>query len=131
MDCAAKALSELLLTTRSTDVVYHMENPIRQSWHDTLTFLATQLDLPSADLLPFSDWIERVCATSDKTADKNPAKKLARFFRADFQHMACGNVILGTERLTKISPTLQGMDTVSNETVANYVNYWRRVGFLD
>ena len=130
MDCAAETLSELLLTTHPTNIVYHLENPIRQSWRDVLTVLAAQMNIPNADLLPFDNWLEAVCAITDGVTDENPAKKLAEFFKMDFIHMACGNVILDTKRAREVSPTLRGMGTISNETIAAYVDHWRSVGFL-
>lgn len=55
---------------------------------------------------------------------------LAEFFRQDFQHMSGGEVILGTDRAQSISATLRGMDAVTGDLVASYVDHWRRRGFL-
>lgn len=109
------------------ELVHHLENPIRQSWHDTLVILASKLNLT---LLPFNDWLEKVCLLTDKSPDQNPAKKLAGFFKTEFRHMACGNVILDTMRMRGFSETLRGMNMVGQETVVSYVDYWKSIGFL-
>lgn len=130
VDCATETLSELLLTTVPTQLVYHLENPVRQSWHDVLTDFASQLNLPNTDLLPFDDWLQRVCTAAEDIDSENPAKKLADFFKSDFRHMACGNVILDTSNLRAISPTLRGVGAVDQATLGSYVDYWRSIGFL-
>ena len=127
MDCAAEAISELLLTTRPTDLVYHLENPVRQSWRDALTLIASRLGLSDTDLLPFDDWLKSVSLSA---GDENPAKLLVDFFEADFKHMACGNVILGTENARKVSSTLRKMDVIGDRTVAAYIDQWKSIGFL-
>lgn len=130
VDSAAEVLSEILLATCPVHLVYHLENPVRQSWHDTLVILASKLKLCHEDFLPFEEWLEEVCRVKDNAAEDNPAKKLADFFKRDFIRMVSGEVILGTECARKMSPTLQLMDAVSPETIAGYVDHWRNVGFL-
>ena len=130
MDSAAQVLSDLLLTGRPTKLVYHLENPVRQSWCDALAVLASKLNLSEANSLPFNEWFDVVCATRDEASDDNPVKKLAEFFRVDFERMSSGKVILGTEGARQDSRTLRDMDEVSNETIAAYVDHWKTVGFL-
>ncbi|MCJ1243592.1 hypothetical protein MMC30_000789 [Trapelia coarctata] len=127
VDCAAEAISELLLTTRPTDLVYHLENPVRQPWQDALTLIASKLGFSDTDLLPFDDWLDTV---SMSAGDENPAKLLIDFFKADFRHMACGNVMLSTENAQKVSSTLREMDVISDATISAYIDRWRSIGFL-
>ena len=115
------------MSTRLNDLVYHLENPVRQSWRDALTLIASKLGLSDTDLLPFDDWLETV---SMSAGDANPAKLLIDFFQADFKHMACGKVILGTENARKVSSTLRKMDVIGESTIAAYVDQWRSIGFL-
>lgn len=130
VDRAANAVTDILLTTPSTETVYHLENPVRQSWHEVLSVLARNLDLHKAEFLPFDDWLDAVRTSTDDAAETNPAKQLAEFFKTDFRHMACGNVILDTEKARKASAALRSIDVVSDETIAAYINDWRRIGFL-
>ena len=133
MDSTAETLSELLLTPQPVDLIYHLENPVRQSWYDILTTLASKLGIPSAEFLPFDEWMDRVGAfAADKGSkdDRSAATMLAEFFKQDFQHMSGGNVILDTARARSISATLRGMDAVEAELVASYVDQWKRIGFL-
>jgi thioester reductase-like protein len=133
VDSAAEALSELLLTPHPVNSIYHLENPVRQSWHDVLTTLAYKLDISSTEFLPFDEWMDRVsdfAADKGTKEDRSAAMMLAEFFKHDFQHMSGGNVILDTARARAISHTLRGMDAVEGELVASYVDQWRKMGFL-
>ncbi|KAA6412420.1 MAG: NRPS-like enzyme [Lasallia pustulata] len=127
VDCAAHAVSELLLDTNCLELVYHMENPVRQSWRDTLEVLGARLNLSDADYIPFSKWLEKVCASTD---DGNPAKNLAEFFANDFERMSGGSLILSTEKARKVSSTLRMMAVVSKQTTEAYIDRWKTAGFL-
>ncbi|KAI9375907.1 hypothetical protein BJX61DRAFT_548427 [Aspergillus egyptiacus] len=117
---AAQSITELLLTPTPPELVYHIENPVRQSWHDLLTLLASELDIQQA--LPMDDWLKRISETAD---EPNPAKKLYGFFARDFLRMACGEVIMGTDNARRVSVTLRGLDAVGGDVVRLYVGYWR------
>lgn len=137
VDCSAEVLSETLLTTvaQPTDLVYHLENPVRLSWHDILSIFASKLAFPNAEFLPFHEWLDKICAVADDIdaagMDGNPAKRLADFFRGEFEHMSCGNISLDMERTRKVSPVLRSMGAVSDETIAAYIDQWRASGFLE
>ena len=107
--------------------MYHIENPIRQSWRDTLDTFASKLELSTHDYLPFSEWLQLVCANSN---EGNPSKILAEFFEHDFIRMSSGNLILGTEKARNVSKTLRKSTEVSKETIGLYVDQWRAAGFL-
>lgn len=131
VDCAAEVLSELLLTTQPYHPVYHLENPMRQSWHDVLTVLGSRMGLGDKDFLSLDEWLDRVLRLEDDPSDGiNSAKQLGDFFRKDFAHMAGGGVVLGTEKARSASPTLDHMDVVSDDTIAAFIDEWRRIGFL-
>ena len=130
MECAAEAMSDILLNEYTNNLVYHLENPIRQPWHDTLAVLASILDLPNTEIIPFNDWLKKICALGDDLTNENPAKKLTEFFERDFKHMACGNVILDTSKTRTVSPILRTLRAVSPEVIASYICYWRKIGYL-
>ena len=110
-------------------MIYHLENPVRQPWQDVLALVADKLNLQTVDIVPFEEWIEAVRTCTDDI-DANPANKLAEFFEVDFRHMACGNVILDTEKARKASSTLRNMDVVSHKVIAASIDRWKRIGFL-
>ncbi|CEL05016.1 hypothetical protein ASPCAL06138 [Aspergillus calidoustus] len=123
---AASAICEILLSPTPLSLIHHLENPIRQSWHDLLRILSDELNIPQ--ILPIDQWLDRVWNTPIE--NNNPAKKLYDFFADDFLRMACGEVVMGTECARGVSRTLRGMDAVSAETARGYVRYWRGVGLL-
>ncbi|KAL4973660.1 hypothetical protein BDW66DRAFT_153612 [Aspergillus desertorum] len=127
VDIAAQGITELLLSSAPASLVYHIENPIRQSWHDMLQSIAAELHLSTPDLLPWDEWQQKVAAAGDAG---NPAKKLQDFFANDFIRMGCGEVVLGTDSARKESATLRGVDAVSETTVRGYLKYWMEIGWL-
>lgn len=118
---------DLLFDPAYRGTMYHVENPIRQSWRDTLEIFASNLMLSDADYMPFNKWLKEVCA---RESEGNPAKNLAEFFEHDFERMSCGKLILGTELARKVSSTLRRSTAVSKETIESYVKQWRAAGFL-
>ena len=83
--------------------------------------------------MPYDEWLERVLAftSDDDDANANPAKKLAEFFENDFRHMSGGQVVLDTGRARSVSGCLRGQGEVDEEVVRGYVEYWRRVGWVE
>ena len=130
VDTAAQVLSEILLATHGTNMIYHIENPIRQSWHDALSVIASKIGVQDTDFLPYDAWIDRICGPMASMTSNNPAANLADFFRTDFQRMSSGHVILGTDCTRQVSPTLRNMDVVSNHTIEAYIDFWKSHGFL-
>lgn len=130
MDSAAETLSELLLSKETTKMAYHLENPIRQSWHDALETLAPELGLSNTGFIPFRDWLDKVCAVPDEMGDKVPAKKLEDFFRRDFEHMACGSIVLDTKNTRDVSATLRNLSHIRGELLVSYIRYWKSIGYL-
>ncbi|KAL2812958.1 hypothetical protein BJX63DRAFT_432247 [Aspergillus granulosus] len=125
VDLAASVINEILLSPTPLDLIYHLENPVRQSWHDVLQILSAELGISQA--LPMDQWLERVWNTP---VENNPAKILYDFFANDFVRMACGEVIMGTENVRRVSKTLRDMDVVLPCTVGDYVKYWKGIGLL-
>jgi hypothetical protein len=123
---AATSISEILLSPTPLSLIHHLENPIRQSWHDLLQILCAELGI--SQTIPMDQWLDRVWNTPIET--NNPAKKLYDFFADDFVRMACGEVVMGTETARSVSKTLKGMDAVSQETIRGYLRYWKDVELL-
>ena len=130
VDVVAAAIGELLLVVDAPRAVYHVENPVRQSWGDALDVLAAALGLAGVERLPLDAWLERVRAGADADDAANPAKGLADFFRDDFERMACDGVALGTDAARAVSATLRRVGIVEDVVIRRYIEYWNRVGHL-
>lgn len=134
VDCAAESLSQLLLAPASeiTKMVYHLENPIRQSTLEIMAIVASRLGLQGEKLLPFAEWLDKVCAAREESGEgvlnPNPANKLAGFFKKDFERM--GDVVMDTTAARRVSPTLARMDALGADVIAMYIDYWKRCGYL-
>ncbi|KAG2419498.1 hypothetical protein HFD88_004294 [Aspergillus terreus] len=102
VDTAATVLAELLLDPQPLQLVYHLENPIRQGWREVMDVLMKETGVQTS--VPMGEWIERV--KSSPTGD-NPAQKLISFLEEDFERMSCGGIILSTETTRRASPTLR------------------------
>lgn len=130
VDYAAQALVELLFASSSEQFMFHLENPIRQSWHEVLTTVASELKIAETSFLPYREWLARVLAIPDNRIHENPAKKLAGFFAGDFEHMASGGIIMDTGKAREASGCLRGMNAIDEDLISAYVARWRGAGFL-
>ncbi|RMD39763.1 hypothetical protein DV735_g5370, partial [Chaetothyriales sp. CBS 134920] len=116
VDDAATCMSEILFASPGRGSVYHLENPLRQSWADAMDGLAAELQVKQ--LISMSEWQDRVAHKPD---DGNPAKKLLSFFQHEFEHNASGAVVMDTSRSRQVSPTLASMQPVEASTISSYV----------
>jgi len=131
-------MAELLLLTATSDTgllpsspqIFHLENPIRQSWADVLDVLVPELSVTNSSIIPYAEWLAKVLAVPDEKINANPAKKMADFFQRDFEHMAGGQIVMSTESTRKASPCLRNCDAVGGDIIRDYVRGWREVGFL-
>ncbi len=71
--------------------IYHMENPARQEWTAVIDNLSDILGIP---ILDYGEWLERVRGNEQMN-------KLIGFLERDFERMASGGVVLGTEEARK------------------------------
>ncbi|TVY85269.1 Citrinin polyketide synthase [Lachnellula suecica] len=127
----AATLGELLLGNEAAYPIYHIENPVRQSWPEMLVVLAQALGIPEGNLLPYDEWIRRVREFPPSlAASENPAARLVEFFNTDFLRMACGGMVLDTAHSREHSGTLRNCEPISKELVLKYVKYWKEMGFL-
>ncbi|KAL2812451.1 hypothetical protein BDW59DRAFT_167804 [Aspergillus cavernicola] len=128
VDTVAATLSELLLHPDvPASPIYHIENPIRQSWSAMLQILADALDAPS--IIPFKDWIRRV-RQFPGSVEGNPAARLVGFLDEQFVAMSCGGLVLDTACSQRDSPSLAKSQAVSEDLVRLYVRRWKEIGFL-
>lgn len=134
VDAVAGVCADLVLGETTKGGIYHVDNPIRQPWSEMLPLLAQELGIPASNIVPFEEWIRRVRAFPSTGSagkdDLNPAKRLVDFLEADFQRMSCGGVLLRTERSCSDSETMRNVGPVDDATVRQYVQSWKRSGFL-
>ncbi|KAL8823834.1 MAG: hypothetical protein Q9191_005512 [Dirinaria sp. TL-2023a] len=124
VDRAAQVAAEILLGTGLRELVYHLENPIRQSWPDMCTVIERSLSLQVGRRLPFQEWLDKMLA------GKGSSESLKDFFQNHFLHMACGSLILDTKAARNVSLTLKSAGAVDMATVELYLDFWRKSGFF-
>lgn len=110
--------------------VYHIDNPVGQPWKNMSAVLAAALEIPSHGIIPFQDWVKRV-RQSPLSEKENPAARVIGFLESHFERMACGGIILDTERSSADSETMARQGPVSDEVVRSYVSAWKMSGFLE
>ncbi|KAI0173495.1 putative polyketide synthase [Hypoxylon sp. FL1284] len=110
--------------------VYHIDNPVGQPWKDMGTVLAPALGVPPHGIIPFQDWVKRV-RQSSLSEKENPAARVIGFLEGHFERMACGGIVLDTQRSGEDSETMAAQGPVSDEVVRSYVAAWKVTGFLN
>lgn len=126
----AATLGELLIGDTTAYPIYHIENPVRQSWRDMIPILAEALGVPQANTISYKEWIRRVREFPPSLVSENPAARLVDFFNDDFERMSCGGLILDTAHSKEHSDTFRGLEAVGEELVLKYIQAWKETGFL-
>lgn len=124
----AATLSDLVLSDRAPYPIYHIENPVGQPWREMTATLADALHIPSKNVIPFGEWIERVRAAPQRN---NPASTLLDFLDDNFLRMSCGRLVLDTKKTLEHSETLAAVGPVSEEVARKYIHIWKEIGFLN
>ena len=123
----AGILSDLVLADNVPYPIYHVENPVGQSWREMTSILAEALHIPPKNVIPFQEWIERVRNAPQKN---NPASTLLEFLEDNFLRMSCGGLVLDTKKTLEHSKTLREVGPVSETVARKYIHIWREIGFL-
>ncbi|EFX04833.1 polyketide synthase [Grosmannia clavigera kw1407] len=121
VDRSAHVMVDLLNIDNRADAteaypVYHVDNPVGQPWKDVLAVLADALGVPRDGIVPFSTWIQRVRQSSLSTSE-NPAMFVLGFLEGHFERMACGGIVLDTQRSSEHSKTMATEGPVQAEVV--------------
>jgi acyl transferase domain-containing protein/thioester reductase-like protein/acyl carrier protein len=109
--------------------VYHVDNPVGQPWKEMSVTLAAALGIPPSGIIPFEDWVKLVRNSTLSDAE-NPATRVIGFLESHFERMACGGIVLDTQRSSEHSKTMAAEGPVSAEVVRSYVSTWKMKGFL-
>ncbi|XXH03672.1 hypothetical protein Hte_010077 [Hypoxylon texense] len=123
VDRAAQSLVEMALHRGNVDRFVHLENPVRQSMSNAFTIMGYEMQLSSPILIPYEQWVKRV-------TEIGAIRGLELFFKDHFRDLAEGGVILDTTKARALSKTLAGSSGVGRELLIEYLNRWRRDGFL-
>ncbi|KAJ6069443.1 hypothetical protein N7499_011330, partial [Penicillium canescens] len=133
IDTAAKSIVEIL-SSRSEDplqnIIYHVENPIRQAWKPLLPILASKLRLKTPLPVSFGTWLERASSMACTEANLKFIHHLLPFLQAEFQVLSSGGVVLDTTRARRVSRSLRACNGLSIELLDLYLESWRREKFL-
>ncbi|WYZ36247.1 hypothetical protein EsH8_XI_000130 [Colletotrichum jinshuiense] len=126
VDQSAAAMAELLYVGSETAApepyspVYHIDNPVGQSWKDMSPVLADALGVPPEGIVPFRDWLRRV-SRSPLSERENPAARIIDFLDRNFKRMSCGGLILDTTKAQEHSKTMAGLGPVSSKVARGYI----------
>jgi hypothetical protein len=126
----AATLGELLMSSNASNFTFHIDNPSRQPWKEMITVLARELEVASANIVPYEQWTDRVKRFRGSTKD-NPALQLIDFFDNYFVPMSCGGLMLDTARTWEVSKTLRNMGPIGSKLVKKYIATWKQSGFLN
>ncbi|KAL9094756.1 MAG: hypothetical protein Q9165_003027 [Trypethelium subeluteriae] len=134
VNLSAAVVADLILNPNASHQVYHVDNPVGQPWKDMNQVLARALGIPdSTNNISFKEWVRRVRVSPLVPETENPAARpgMPDWLETNFERMACGGLILETQRAQEHSSTMaKDVGPVSAEMVAKFVEYWRKVGFL-
>lgn len=131
VDQVAGTLSDLLLGDATPNhPIYHIDNPVRQPWKEMIPILADALEIPRANIIPFSEWVRRVRQFPGNVEWDNPAAKLIEFLDDNFLRMSCGGLLLDTAKSREHSKALAAVGPVSGDVARKYIRYWKEIGFL-
>ncbi|KAE8395557.1 hypothetical protein BDV23DRAFT_178609 [Aspergillus alliaceus] len=129
VDAVAASVVEILLQSNIPHPVYHLDNPVRQPWQDMIPILASNLDIPATNIVPFSEWIRRVRSFPGSRED-NPASVMVDWLENNFERMSCGGLLLEPTKARQHSSTLARVGPVKEEITRRYFENWKKCGFL-
>lgn len=115
---------DVLLSPELPCLVYHLENPIRQSWPDLCTVLEHELSLKRENRMPFKTWLDKYMKTEEVSED------LVDFFQNWFLKMSGGALILDTQEACRVSHSLRSTGDVNHNIVRKYVQFWQSTKFI-
>lgn len=95
-----------------------------------IRLFAKLLDIPTSNIVPYTDWVHRIQNSPSVRVLDNPALRIIDFFKEDFERMGCGGLVLETKNTVEHSKTLRTLETVNESIVAIYLQKWKDIGFL-
>lgn len=117
--------------------IYNIDNPMRTPWREMTAVLAGALGLDLLEaVIPFEEWVRRVRDYGSQAGDgagstKNPAYLLIDFIESHFERISCGGLLLETRHAQEHSPTMRSIEPFSHDMTRNFIQDWKKSGFLD
>ncbi|KAJ0100726.1 hypothetical protein J7T55_009318 [Diaporthe amygdali] len=124
VNLAAVALSEILLSPKPMQLVYHVENPVRQEWTTVVGLIAKELGHPPSSLVSLKKWLEQATQQDPKQSDSR-STFLLQFVKDHFEHMSAGGIVLDTRKAQEAFPSLKTISEVPGGTITKYVQRWK------
>lgn len=135
VDLSAAVMADLILNPAADHSVYHVDNPVGQSWQAVNSVMVRALGIPDEkeSLVPLKEWVRRVRTSPLMAETDNPAARpgMPDWLETNFERLACGGLILDTKWVKEHSGCMaRDVGPVSDEVVVRFVDYWKKVGFL-
>ncbi|KAI1172123.1 hypothetical protein F4777DRAFT_593123 [Nemania sp. FL0916] len=124
VDRAACSLIEMLVKRGRIGSFLHLENPVRQPLKDIFTIMAHEMHLQRPFMIPFEQWLQRATKAGE-------IRSLESFYKDHFQDLSGGAITLDTTRARAVSNCLMSSSAISKDLIIDYINRWRREGFLE
>lgn len=125
VDRAAAIIADIILHSALPSLFVHLENPVRQSWHDTCVVITRKLGLFNKALIPFDEWLKLVEVSGESIAS------LMDFFKDHFERLSTGELVLDTQQARKLSPILRSTGALNLKYLEACIDAWRDSGFLN
>jgi hypothetical protein len=120
---------------RSEDMFLNLAHPDLVGWEDIFKHFSAALNVP---MVEYGEWLNRLERTADEKEAfvHNPALHLLDFFRSVHKPAVSDDdealrfPRLETSRAVRVAPSLT-CATLGKEDVDQWLEFWRRVGFLN
>lgn len=122
-------MSDLLLSSDPMDLIYHMENPVRQDWATVMNQVAKELGHRVPYFVELEEWTSLVRQSSSAGRDSG-IEMLMHFLENEFQHMSDGSIVLDIRKTRRVSKSLRDVRSISVETITKYIGAWKRAGLI-
>lgn len=133
IDIATKSILDILFSGNSmaNNIVYHVENPIRQAWKPILPILAKKLKIGLSKVLAIDVWLQRASSVAGSTKELEFLIHLLPFLQEEFEALSGGGIVLDTARARNVSHSLRLCNGVGLDLLDLYLETWQKQGFLE
>ncbi|KAG0340468.1 hypothetical protein BG004_006392 [Podila humilis] len=142
VDDVANALLEFALDTSRSTCVYNLVNPKTISWSEFIEILRRALPATQFEVLPYSQWVERLSKdleSGEKDEDikqRNPFFELIPFLqqsvpREDGKPMQEKALEMVTHAAQRDSSVIRNLPAIDDALVCRYLRSWQHAGLID
>ncbi|TFY83888.1 hypothetical protein EWM64_g125 [Hericium alpestre] len=131
VDTVANTIVDVCLDRERGAGTFHVANPKPTPWADLVPVLERAIvtaDKRAFERIPMREWIDRLTSSED-SAEQNPAIRLIQFFENNLagKGIRCR---LAIDKTKDISSALREVSAVDEKVFAQYLDYWKSIGFL-